>query len=649
MRTAKSSKIVLLLITMALSLVAFCFCLTGAQSVFAANPDDARDYFSSSDSTASAEFKDDGVSLKLKEEGALIIDSPLALDNLGFEIKANASIKTLNVNVSTLPYVVSGNLKVSGEEKSLVKTVEHVLSITANGSLLSLSFNGETASATLSDNLNVNFSVENNVLTASVEGVELSSNKTEYMVYDVDTCIAEEISFEAAALADGVTETEILILSVDQDVTNVDGKYKQLFKLKDNGEVEKLATPYAVVSSEHYAEDGKIYLKSSFRTTIAMRGLSVLGELKNANLKLVKIDANDSNIWLENVENPKSVVFYGEGVKKINIATNLSTYGSDNVLRTIEVNVYKDDTVAPTYDTTLIGTDVYEAYLLAVKEAACSVNEDGEEVYIELGEDYQVPSLENFVSDNRISYSNLKATVHYKTPTDDEGTNSNFEIPVDSAGDYIFYVTFEDLEGNKIETDDFFIIDEDDSNNKTDEVYAKFVFSFHVEDDADFSVDASKRLGKGYVGELYSATDFIFNASNYTKTYRLFYNDKLDATATDDGWVEIIASDNLTDSYENEVFSADDIKNIEYNGRLSFTPDRAGRYKITCAIVSDNSTRSDEASAVFTVDKPLVVKPYQPMPAREVLAIIFLSVGGLCLAGIIALIFVKPKEKTDEE
>ncbi len=648
MRTAKSSKIVLLLITMALSLIAFCFCLSGAQSVLAANPNDARDYFSSSDSTASAEFKDDGVSLKVKEEGALVVDSDLALDNLGFEIKANASIKTLNVKVSTLPYVVSGNLKVSGEEKSLVKTIEHVLSITANGSSLSLSFNGETASATLSGDLNVNFNVENNVLTASVEGVELSSNKTEYKVYDVDTCVANEVSFEAAALADGVTETEILILSVDQDVTDVTGKYKQLFKLNDKGEVEKLATPYAVVSSEHYAEDGKIYVKSSYKTTIAMRGLSVLGEIKNANLGLVKIDEDDSDIWLESVINPKSVVFNSVGVKKINIETNKPEY-SDKVLRTIEVNAYKEDTVAPTYNTALVDTEIYEAYWLAVKEAACSVNEDGEEVYIELGEDYQVPSLENFVGDNRISYSNLKATVHYKTPTDDEGTNSNFEIPIESAGDYIFYVTFEDLMGNKIEEDDFFTIDEDDVNNKVDGVYGKFVFSFHVEDDADFNVDASKRLGKGYVGELYSATDFIFNASNYTKTYKLFYNSKLDAAAEDDGWVEIIASEELTDSYENEVFSADDIKNIEYNGRLSFTPDRAGRYKITCTIVSDNSTRSDEASAVFTVDKPLVVKPYLPMPTREVLAIVFLSVGGVCLVGIIALIFVKPKEKSDEE
>ncbi len=645
MRTAKSSKIVLLFITMALSLIAFSICFFAPTSALAANPDDARDYFSSSEVV---EFKNDGVSTTVEEEGYLAVDSPLALDNLGFEVKANSSIKTLGVKVDTLAFVTSGNVKVNKDgEKELITTVEHSLLITANGNALTLSFNGESANATLTGNLDIVFKVENNVLSAIVEGVEIYSDEAEYLVYDIDTCIAEKVQFSADELLEGVNEAEILILSVDQDVTDVSGKYKQTFTLNADGEVEKLATPYGIVSNGFVNYDGKINLKSLYKNTLTLRGLSVLGELSNKNIKLEKTDENDSEIWFENIANPKAVLFQKAGVKYINIETNLSTY-ENRVLRTLAVNVYDEDTVAPKYDEHA-SVEMLEAYNLAVEKAVYTENKDGEKTYIRLGENYVVPSLENFVTDDLVPYSKLNATVHYKTPTDGEGTSSDFEIPVESAGDYTFYVVFEDLSGNAMEEDDFFTVSEEDENDITYGKYENYIFHFHVEDDTDFDIDASKILGTGFVGQLYTATDFRINASNYTKNYKLFYNAKENATSSDEGWVEILPASKLTNSYENEVFTAEDIEEIDYNGKLSFTPDRVGSYKIVCTIVSDNSIRAAEAEAIFSVEKPSTVKPYKPLETREVLAIVFLSVGGVCLIGIIALIFVKPEEKTDAE
>ncbi len=646
MRTTKSYKIVLLFIAMALSFIAFSLCLGGAEHVFAASTVDAGNYFSSA---SEVEFKDDGVSVTLGEEGEVSTKYELALDNLGFEIKPNAEIAELNVTVYTAPYLVAGNVRLNEDnEKELVETVEHKLSIGISGNSLTVKFNGQTANATLNGNLNVGFSVENNVLSAIVEGTEVFSSKSEYKVYDLDTCIAEEVVFGIGKLASSVTETELLILSVDQNTADTTGKYKQTFKLDADGKIEKQATPYGVISNDFVASNGKINLRSLYKHTLSLRGLSVLGELKTANLRLTKFDANDDGIWFENVENPKSVVFKEAGVEKINIETNLSAY-EDKVLRTLEINVYEEDAVAPTYNTALATGETYEAYKLAVEKATKVVDGD-KESYISIGEDYEVPSLENFVSDNFSSYANLNAVVYYKTPTEDNGSSSDFTIPVDAAGDYFFYVVFDDDDGNAMEEDDFFTINEDEENEMVLGKYGAFVFEFHIEDDSAFSVEANKALGKGFVGELYSATEFKIDASDFSKTYRLFYNENKDAKATDDGWVEIITPEKLKDDYQNAVFSAEDIKNIDYNGVLSFTPDREGAYKFVCTIVSDTSTRADEAEAVFNVEKPVIVKNYEPLETREILAIVFLSVGGVCLIGIIALIFVKPKEeKVDAE
>ena len=644
MRTAKSSKLILLFITMALCLIACFVCFSGTYGVHGATPDSPKDYFNSS---SNVEYKNDGVSATLEKDGELTITSSLALDNLGVEVKTDASIKALNVAIKTAPYYANGNLKEVDGEFELVETVEHNLLITFNGTALSLNFNGESASANLSGNLDLVFKVTDNVLYAYVEGVEVYSNKSEYKVRDIETCIAEDIEFTVSELADGATETELLILSVDQDVTDVSGKYKQTFKLNADGKIEKKATPYGVLSEDFYSADGKVYLKKELAYTLSMRGLSVLGELKNTNLRLVKTDANDQEIWLENIENPKKVLFKEVGVKNINIQTNL-TY-ENRVLRTIEINVYDEDAVTPTYDTTLVGTEAYEAYKLAVQKATKTENSNGEENYVKLGDVYNVPSLEDFVKDNIVSYGNLDATVYYKTPLEESKSSGSLEIEIESAGDYVFYVVFGDSEGNEMEKDDFFTTDENDENNITKGVYGDFIFSFHIEDDSAFDIDASKLLGKGFVGKLYSASDFKINASNYSKSYKLFYNANSSAKAEDEGWVEIISSENIGDDYQNAVFSAEDIEKIGYNGKLSFTPDRVGAYKITCSIVSDSTSRAAEAEAVFTVEEPITVKPYKPLETREIFAIVFLSVGGLCLVGIIALIFVKPKEKTDAE
>ena len=71
-----------------------------------------------------------------------------------------------------------------------------------------------------------------------------------------------------------------------------------------------------------------------------MNAYNIFGDIKPSNLKLEKNDQAD-NIWLEDVENPKSVIFKNLGEQKIDIKCALSDYSS-NVLRTLSINVYAD-------------------------------------------------------------------------------------------------------------------------------------------------------------------------------------------------------------------------------------------------------------------------------------------------------------------
>ncbi len=647
MKTAKSSKIISLLTVLALSIAALLFCAPVTTPVKAANPSVASMYFSGT--AKEVAFKENVVSANLEKDGYLEINNDLVLDHLALETKLEDAVKTLEISFVTDSYNVNGNVKYESYGKALVKDVEHLLTIVKNGTALEVNFNGVAGAATLSGNLEVRFKVENNVVSATVEGNEIVSAGEEYLVKDIDKCIAKDIKLTVKEFNGTATETAIGLVSIDQDYNDATGKYKQTFEL-ENDQIKSVATPYGIIDNSFFAADGKIYLKKSQQYTFTLRSLAVLDEIAAANLKLTaeQTEITNGNIALTNEDNPKTIVFKVEGTNKFNIETSLSTYTDKLLRKEISVEVYgaNTDAIAPVYDTAKVGTSQFYAYEEAVKQASISYNKDtGKYEYIKLGEKYNVPSLENFVTDNYSGYADLASTVYYKTPTE-EGTSSDMKIPVEEAGDYIFYVVFTDKYDNAMEKDDFYTVDENDDNKLTYGTYVDFVFDFHVEDDAGFNIETQKKQGTGYTGQTYTATAFNIKANNYTAVYNLYYNAKENATSADDGWVEIIQKKNLTDNYTNEVFTAEDIKSINYNGSLSFTPNKTGTYKLTCKITSDNTNRYSEAETFIQIKTPTTVTPYEPLETREILAIVFLSVGGLCLIGIIVLIFIKPKENT---
>ena len=191
-----------------------------------------------------------------------------------------------------------------------------------------------------------------------------------------------------------------------------------------------------------------------------------------------------------------------------------------------------------------------------------------------------------------------------------------------------------------------FIPDEDNANPK----YAQFVFTFHMVDDAVIVIAPAKTQGEGYVGIEYTASAFTIEAVAAKTTYKLFYNEDANATADSDGWKEIEKASSVKDeNYYDGYYTYDEIQAIAYDGNLSFTPDRKGAYMIVCTSTSTITSRESSDSTIIRVEKEAEeVKVYTEWFKDNVWTVVFLGVGTLCLIGIVALLFVKPKDEITE-
>ena len=97
-------------------------------------------------------------------------------------------------------------------------------------------------------------------------------------------------------------------------------------------------------------------------------------------------------------------------------------------------------------------------------------------------------------------------------------------------------------------------------------------------------------------------------------------------------------------------YSYDDLKSIDYDNKLSFTPNKIGSYKIDCFLTSDKSVRYASDSTIIRItDEPVTVQPANYWFQENLVSLIFLGVGTACLIAIIVLLFVKPKETVEED
>ena len=277
------------------------------------------------------------------------------------------------------------------------------------------------------------------------------------------------------------------------------------------------------------------------------------------------------------------------------------------------------------------------------------LKEDGK--YAVIGSTISLPSFKDLVYDNNTAYEKLTYEVRYATPSSSSfSSSSSLVVNLSKEGDYVFYVMFKDVDGNAMD-EDLFVKEQDGVkiiNNDAD-AYGQFVFKFHIENNADIEIIPASTQGKGWRGIRYTASSFKIDASGCTITYKLFYNPDSDATKDSSGWVEIPSFKSVEDDtdYFLNGYSYEDLKSINYDGEVKFTPNKIGAYRIDCTASSNMTVQEvTESSEIIKIaEEKVVVRPGNNWLKNNAWSVVFLSVGSLCLVGIIVLLCVKPKEE----
>ncbi len=670
----KSYKIIILLTAFVLS-VAFAFGFMGANKVYAASAgitveNDAYDYFKM-DKSFNAEFTQEGLTLDVNKTNSndsgnvktVKFVNDLIVNDLDFRMKLPADAET-SFRFDLASYYVNGNPKEFSKADTDVgteydKVIENIINLSyKDANTVTCKLNGIEVSELAVDNgfITLEIRVEDNYLT--INGVSIASSYNEdqkiyYKIKNIDNkAIATEIVLDFKTEKED-TETFVLV-SVDQKASDSTNAYEQSLAIPEGQTKLTLANPRVYLNDSFYLrkEDGsyttvKIAYNKTY--TLNINACSLLGGYKN----LYLIKEGYTNILLEsNTTSPNEIQFikpeegssvkFGIGGKVSNTEYVYEEFEVENVLEfdyaDNEAPKYIDDEVA------------YKSFLNAYKKATL-VETDDKTTSIGIGTEYEIPSMKDLVFDNVTPYEDLTTSVSYATRTTRSSATS-MKFKVSDIGEYEFLVMFGDGK-NTMKAEDFYVVDEEDENKIEDRtyIYGKYIFDFVIVDDADIIVKEAVQ-GAGFLGIKYTASKFIVEADGKTLKYELFYNPNKDVKDADaEGWVAIPQASSVTDTnYNKDGFGYDEVKKVNYNGKLEFVPTRIGSYMIKCTAYSTTSPRNASANTFISVNsKPTVVKVPSDWLENNVWSVVFLGVGSLCLIGIIVLLCIKPKEKVDRD
>ncbi len=657
MKTAKSYKILIMMVALVMSMVA-------AFALMSTNPakaDEAvaapavSEYFDYGETTV-AEFKNNNAVFTVKGNDTIALDNTIALDQLYLDYELGAGIKSVTFKMSTDSYYVNGNKNKDGGYDT---TIVNALTVNADGTAKL----NETDLVLEPSAMMPSSIAETSITFGALDGVLnvafVNSNKEVFMAgttatpyYNVKKTNAYnrligKLSIDVE-LVENAENAEFSIVGIAQNGQDYYEYNKeealQTFVLTDNKLTE--ATPAISLSGDYkiIQEIGmgapKNYLLISDETDVEIEYsvYSILDGYTKSKTTVALSDEGDGYVG-------DNKVHLTVGDKIINIVEKAD---KTKVLLPINVRVLDHkvkDTISPEYTT---DAGAIESYVNALTETY--VDKDG--ICVALGTEIELPSMKDLVSDNITSYEDLSFTLYYATPTSTTfSTNTSaMKLTLNSDGDYTFFVAFKDKDGNGYEKKDFI----EEKDGEVDEIKAgmeKYVFTIHVVDNAPIDITPATVQGKGFKGTSYTASKFKVNADGCTVVYELFYNPSLTATEDSEGWVAIPKASNITDtSYENDGYDYDDIQAIGYNGELTFTPDKIGSYKIVCTATSKVTARDAVGSTLIRIESaPKVVKVDNHWLQNNVWSVVFLSIGTLCLIGIVVLLCIKPKEETDND
>ena len=317
--------------------------------------------------------------------------------------------------------------------------------------------------------------------------------------------------------------------------------------------------------------------------------------------------------------------------------------------------------------------DNITAYQNAVTQAALK---DGKSIQVGSGAYYYIPSLKAYISDDSCGYTDMKFTVYYRTNTSDTQTVSgeydDLRIPVSTEGDYAFRVVPTNSAGNVmiglIEQADGTYRPEEVSSSNVWDVKNLVTFTFSVRY-YGASIEEPEEAETGYRDATYTVEDFeIIALSGYKTEYKLFLfeansgvtvssisqikeAEQADGTNTLGTWKEISKYDSSLADDE-----GDNLYNWNPDNSLSFVPQEMGYYKVQVTVDDQSGITQNEdgsypsAYQIIGITAEAVVIPGTTYWLQNnILSVVFLGVGVLCLIGIVVLLVVKPKDKVAED
>lgn len=610
-----------------------------------------------------------------EKDGKWVVDgafkNKVAINDLAMSLKLSSNLSSVEFTLVTAPYIASGNPYVddkgtadtADDVDAVAKEVENSVKFVNNGSNFKVVANGQDTPYTVDTNLFLlKTSVADGALTLNIAGNALTESRTEKLVECQDKTMATiKVKFEYAS-EPTATDAGVSFEYIDQAVsatTNGNDALKQAFEVDANGALKNTKGFVIDLNAESTGckiEGNKLTLIKNVNYTIKYDYYRLNGGGTPV-VKLITKDTATEEACAVNNED-KKITFVKKGTG-YNIAINdnakdLATYTVDVVdadklysdgyatEQAYKTAVYNN---APEY---INDADALKSFQVAVNDAS-QTEYDGVKKSIRVGSGkyLNLPSMANLVSDDVNGYGALDATVYYMNINTDNAwsTNSGLKVPVKKAGEYKFFVVFADDYGNAIdaekneynETSGKYFYEKGDNDEITiNPDYEKYVFSFEVKDDAPISVSAGNN-SNWYTGVKNTASSFSIEASDdRVVTYKLEY----EAGAND--WKEIKTYANDYDDYG--YFTAEEIQAIAYDGTLTFTPNKAGKYKITCSVTQTNGVAGASAETIITVNDVATVEPYDFWFENNVWSFVFLGIGTLALAGVIVLLCIKPKE-----
>lgn len=633
MNMAKSYKFILLITAFIMSLVA-AFATMTVSSIKADSSSITPNAYFDYASTTTAKFEENKAVFTLTENDTIKIENTIALNDFFMQYEA-VGVKSIKLKTNAESFVVNGNKKDLGNNKfeyhkDITNTVEVDLVNTK---------------ATLNGEPLTNVEIGKIFLKETGGKYSASTNDTDYLVennayYRIKAsnkynATAGTVEIEIA-LKDDVKSANFKILSLSQKAS--DNSFMQSFALTEGELVE--AKPVISLADNLKVSDEKVVVYN-VKTTIDYKVYSFLDGYTKTGTKIISTDA-----WVN--PNEKGEVQFVAGDNKQLKITDKSK--DENVFLQVNVNVLDENAErknAPTYED-VPNQDALDAFKAALKEKV-TAETNGVKHSVALGSTIEIPSLKDFVKDDYTSYENLKVEIKYATPNaSDFSTSSEMKININVPGDYLFFVIFKDADGNEIEKSKFITEEEGEEDKINDTSYgANYIFSFTINDDAPIDIKSPTKQGKGFRGTSYTASDFTVEATGCNITYKLYYNSSSEATAESENWVEIPSVSSISDTeYDENGYTYNDIQNIAYNGKLTFTPDKIGSYMIECIVKSKTTSKQETATTIIRVEKePSTVRPASEWLENNVWSVVFLSVGTLCLIGIIILLCIKPKEE----